>query len=98
MNETRPAFAAIILMGFLLVAFLSSTPGHAQTLDEVYQKALTEGGTLNFYGTLAPNQASKILPVFEARFPGNKSQSNRRHFRCARHPRHHRGACRQNHR
>ena len=72
MNETRPAFAAIILTGFLLVAFLSSTPGHAQTLDEVYQKALTEGGTLNFYGTLAPNQASKILPVFEARFPGIK--------------------------
>ena len=72
MNERRPAFAAIILTGFLLVAFLSSTPGHAQTLDEVYQKALTEGGTLNFYGTLAPNQASKILPVFEARFPGIK--------------------------
>lgn len=72
MNETRPAFAAIILTGFLLVAFSSSTPGHAQTLDEVYQKALTEGGTLNFYGTLAPNQANKILPVFEARFPGIK--------------------------
>ena len=68
MNETRPAFAAIILMGFLLVAFLSSTPGHAQTLDEVYQKAVTEGGTLNFYGTLAPNQASKILPSLKRAF------------------------------
>lgn len=72
MKETKPAFAVIILLGFLLAAFPSSTPGHAQTLDEVYQKALTEGGTLNFYGTLAPNQASKILPVFEARFPGIK--------------------------
>ena len=72
MKETKPAFAVIILIGFLLAAFPSSTPGHAQTLDEVYQKALTEGGTLNFYGTLAPNQASKILPVFEARFPGIK--------------------------
>ncbi len=71
MNKRRPPFAAI-LMGFLLVAFSWSTPGRAQTLDEVYQKALTEGGTLNFYGTLAPNQASKILPVFEARFPGIK--------------------------
>jgi iron(III) transport system substrate-binding protein len=72
MKETKPAFAVIILLGFLLAVFPSSTPGYAQTLDEVYQKALTEGGTLNFYGTLAPNQASKILPVFEARFPGIK--------------------------
>jgi iron(III) transport system substrate-binding protein len=67
MLETKPTFA-----GFLLATFLWCTPGYAQTLDEIYQKALTEGGTLNFYGTLAPNQASKILPVFEARFPGIK--------------------------
>ena len=71
MNETKRMFAAV-LIGFLLVAFSWRTLGHAQSLDEVYQKALTEGGTLNFYGTLAPNQASKILPVFEARFPGIK--------------------------
>ena len=72
MKQTQSTCAVIILIGFLLAAFPSSMPGYAQTLDEVYQKALTEGGTLNFYGTLAPNQASKILPVFEARFPGIK--------------------------
>ena len=44
MKETKPAFAVIILIGFC--SRLSSTPGHAQTLDEVYQKALTEAGPL----------------------------------------------------
>ena len=34
--------------------------------------ALKEGGTLNFYGTLAQINAEKILPVFEKRFPGIK--------------------------
>jgi iron(III) transport system substrate-binding protein len=71
MLETKPTFTALVV-GFLLATFLWCTPGYTQTLDEIYQKALTEGGTLNFYGTLAPNQASKILPVFEARFPGIK--------------------------
>jgi iron(III) transport system substrate-binding protein len=71
MLETKPTFT-VVLIWFLLATFLWCTQGYAQTLDEVYQKALTEGGTVNFYGTLAPNQASKILPVFEARFPGIK--------------------------
>jgi hypothetical protein len=44
----------------------------AQTIDEVYKKALTEGGTLNFYGTLAQINAEIILPAFEKRFPGSK--------------------------
>ena len=44
----------------------------AQTMDEVYKKALTEGGTLNFYGTLAQINAEIILPLFEKRFPGIK--------------------------
>jgi len=44
----------------------------AQTIDEVYKKALTEGGTLNFYGTLAQINAETILPAFEKRFPGIK--------------------------
>ena len=44
----------------------------AQTIDEVYKKALTEGGTLNFYGTLAQINAEIILPLFEKRFPGIK--------------------------
>src|ERR1044072_9937149 len=45
---------------------------HAQTIDEVYKKALTEGGTLNLYGTLAQINAEVILPAFEKRFPGIK--------------------------
>src|SRR5258706_11617791 len=45
---------------------------HAQTIDEIYKKALTEGGTLNFYGTLAQINAEIILPAFEKRFPGIK--------------------------
>jgi len=53
---------------------LIPVPGTAQTesLDELYKKALKEGGTLNFYGTLAQINAAKILPVFEKRFPGIK--------------------------
>jgi iron(III) transport system substrate-binding protein len=45
---------------------------HAQTLDELHKKALSEGGTLNFYATLAQVNASTILPAFEKRFPGVK--------------------------
>lgn len=71
MVQTKPPFV-VVLIGFLLLGFSWCTLAYAQSLDEVYQKALTEGGTLNFYGTLAPNQASKILPVFEKRFPGIK--------------------------
>jgi iron(III) transport system substrate-binding protein len=43
-----------------------------QSLDELHKQALKEGGTLNFYGTLAQINAEKILPVFEKRFPGIK--------------------------
>ena len=48
------------------------TPAPAQTIDEVYKKALSEGGTLNFYATLAQVNAATILPAFEKRFPGIK--------------------------
>ncbi|HSQ14667.1 MAG TPA: hypothetical protein VLM90_16695, partial [Candidatus Deferrimicrobium sp.] len=44
----------------------------AQTIDEVYKRALAEGGTLNFYATLAQINAEIILPAFEKRFPGLK--------------------------
>jgi iron(III) transport system substrate-binding protein len=58
----------------LVVALLlcGIAPTQAQTLDEVYKKALTEGGTLNFYATLAQVNAASILPAFEKRFPGIK--------------------------
>lgn len=41
-------------------------------LDELYQRALAEGGQLSYYGTLAQINAEKILPAYEARFPGIK--------------------------
>jgi iron(III) transport system substrate-binding protein len=41
-------------------------------LDELHQKALAEGSKLVFYATLAQINAEKILPAFEARFPGVK--------------------------
>ena len=52
--------------------FCGVVAARAQTIDEVYKKALTEGGTLNFYGTLAQINAEIILPAFEKRFPGIK--------------------------
>ena len=55
---------ALVLCGNVLA--------QAQTIDEVYKKALAEGGTLNFYGTLAQINAEIILPGFEKRFPGIK--------------------------
>jgi iron(III) transport system substrate-binding protein len=61
------------LWGFLLCLCLRSfSPANSQTIDEVYKLALKEGGTVNFYGTLAQINAVKILPVFEKRFPGIK--------------------------
>ena len=45
---------------------------YAQSLDELHKQAVKEGGTMNFYGTLAQINAEKILPVFEKRFPGIK--------------------------
>src|SRR5918992_4891656 len=60
--------AAWLLLGFLTSFQLAN----AQSLDDVHKAALKEGGTLNFYGTLAQVNAEKILPVFEKRFPGIK--------------------------
>jgi iron(III) transport system substrate-binding protein len=63
-------------LGFwvVLISLIVPVLGRAQTesLDDVYKKAVKEGGTLNFYGTLAQINAAKILPVFEKRFPGIK--------------------------
>ena len=59
----------LVLLGVLLPALSSAQSGN---LNEVYKKALKEGGTLNFYGTLAQINAAKILPVFEKQFPGIK--------------------------
>ena len=47
-------------------------PALSQSLDELHKLAVKEGGTLNFYATLAQINAEKIIPVFEKRFPGIK--------------------------
>jgi iron(III) transport system substrate-binding protein len=54
----------------LAVPAIAATP--TESIDELYKKALKEGGELNFYGTLAQINATKIIPVFEKRFPGLK--------------------------
>jgi iron(III) transport system substrate-binding protein len=58
----------LIFFGFIPSGFAAQT----ETLDELHKKALKEGGTVNFYGTLAQINAERILPVFEKRFPGMK--------------------------
>jgi iron(III) transport system substrate-binding protein len=58
----------LIFFGFIPSSFAAQT----ETLDELHKKALKEGGTVNFYGTLAQINAERILPVFEKRFPGMK--------------------------
>ncbi len=72
MMAMRTVFLKIgsLVFGYLLVA-LFSTAG-AQTWDELHKAAIKEGGTVNFYGTLAQINAERILPVFEKRFPGLK--------------------------
>jgi iron(III) transport system substrate-binding protein len=59
------------LMVLVVIAVLPALAG-AQSLDELHKLAVKEGGTLNFYATLAQVNAEKILPVFEKRFPGIK--------------------------
>jgi iron(III) transport system substrate-binding protein len=67
--QTYPGIA-VLIWSCLSLGF--SSPAAGQSLDEIHKQALKEGGTLNFYGTLAQINAAKILPVFEKRFPGIK--------------------------
>ena len=57
----------------LCCAIFCVAAGRAQSIDETYKQALKEGGVLNVYGTLTPDTAGKVLPVFEKRFPGIKT-------------------------
>jgi iron(III) transport system substrate-binding protein len=57
---------------FLALMVALPLVSQAQSLDELHKAAAKEGGTLNFYGTLAQINAEKILPLFEKRFPGIK--------------------------
>jgi iron(III) transport system substrate-binding protein len=61
-----------VTFGALLLALTVAPNAGAQSLDELHKLALKEGGTVNFYGTLAQINAERILPVFEKRFPGLK--------------------------
>ncbi|MBM4261942.1 MAG: extracellular solute-binding protein [Deltaproteobacteria bacterium] len=64
-------FAKVLM---LLTAGLIPTFGWAQSesIDELYKKALKEGGVLNCYCSLAQINAQIIYPLFEKRFPGIK--------------------------
>ena len=60
------------LVALWAALFLGPGIGWSQSLDELHKSALKEGGTLNFYATLAQVNAERILPVFEKSFPGIK--------------------------
>lgn len=72
MNRKRnhPKLALVSLS--LGALFLLRTAHAQESLDQLHKKALQEGGTLTFYGTLAQINAEKVLPAFEKRFPGLK--------------------------
>jgi iron(III) transport system substrate-binding protein len=44
----------------------------AMPLDELYQRALGEGGSFVFYATLSQSTGEKVFGAFEQRFPGIK--------------------------
>jgi iron(III) transport system substrate-binding protein len=66
--STRRFQIGAFALNFFLLA--CSAWAQSESMDELYKKALNEGGALNFYGTLAQINAEKILPVFEKTFPG----------------------------
>jgi iron(III) transport system substrate-binding protein len=68
MNKVSILARAVVVLSLILAAGSLQ----AQSLDELHKSALKEGGTINFYATLAQINAEKILPVFEKRFPGIK--------------------------
>jgi iron(III) transport system substrate-binding protein len=66
----KPLKTIVFALCFVMSA--CSLWAQAESMDELYKKALKEGGTLNLYGTLAQSAAGKVLPVFEKRFAGIK--------------------------
>ena len=73
MYATRYFFA--LMVGILVLStllFAGYVHAQSEPIDEVYKKALKEGGVLNCYCSLAQINAEKIFPVFEKRFPGIK--------------------------
>lgn len=76
---TQKRDASIGLLSWLVVFSAASLAfaysAQSQSIDETYKLAMKEGGTLNVYGTLTPDTAVKVLPVFEKRFPGIKTNN-----------------------
>jgi len=73
LNDEASVRNICCLIVLCAAVFSSAVSGHSQSIDETYKQALKEGGTLNVYGTLTPDTAQKVLPVFEKRFPGIKA-------------------------
>jgi len=65
--NTKHLGIGLVLFGLLLPTIVKA---QSESLDDLHKKALKEGGTVNFYGTLAQINAERILPVFEKRFRG----------------------------
>lgn len=50
----------------------ASAPAAPESIDELYEKAKQEGGTLSLYASINASTSAKIFPAFEQRFPGIK--------------------------
>ena len=72
-NNEKSMRKILLLFGLCALGLVTVSSSHGQSIDETYKLALKEGGTLNVYGTLTPDTAMKVLPVFEKRFPGIKA-------------------------
>lgn len=64
------SFGCLAVLISLVVPLISRA--QTESFDELHKRALKEGGTVNFYASLAQINAEKILPAFEKRFPGMK--------------------------
>ncbi|MBI2180324.1 MAG: hypothetical protein HYU31_05830, partial [Deltaproteobacteria bacterium] len=62
LQKLRKLVPLITLIGVILPSIVLA---QAETIDELYKKALKEGGVLNCYCSLAQINAAKIYPVFE---------------------------------
>src|SRR2546426_2149900 len=71
----KGSFHQLLCVSLSATLLFCNSQVNAETIEETYQKALKEGGTLNLYGTLTPTTAVAVLPIFEKRFPGIKVQN-----------------------
>lgn len=59
-------------LSLVFALFPALALAQTESIDELYKKALKEGGVLNCYCSLAQINAEIIYPLFEKRFPGIK--------------------------